>query len=34
MSVSVAGDELTLADPNPHADLDSGRIVTVNRRVK
>jgi hypothetical protein len=34
MSVSLAGDELTLTDPNPHADLDFGRIVTVYRRVK
>ena len=34
MSVSLAGDEVTLTDPNPNADLDSGRIVSVYRRVK
>jgi hypothetical protein len=41
MSVSLAGDELTLTDPKdgqpfyaPNADLDYGRIATVYRRVK
>jgi hypothetical protein len=33
MSVSIAGDELTLLDPNPNAGLGQGRFVTVYRRV-
>jgi hypothetical protein len=33
-SVTVAGDELTLVDPNPPDDFDQGRMVTVYRRVK
>jgi hypothetical protein len=33
MSVSIAGDELTLLDPNPDAGLGQGRFVTVYRRV-
>ena len=33
-SVSVAGDELTLVDPNPPGGFDQGRMVTVYRRVK
>ena len=34
MSLSIVGDELTLVNPNPRADLDYGRVVTVYRRVK
>jgi hypothetical protein len=35
MSISIAGDELTLIEQNPSADLDHGRqFVTVYRRVK
>ena len=34
MSVSIAGDELTLVDPNPNAGLGPGRFVTVYRRVR
>jgi Lipocalin-like domain len=33
-SVSVAGDELTLVDPNPPDGFDQGRMVTVYRRVR
>jgi hypothetical protein len=34
MSVNIVGDELTLVSPNPNADLDYGRVVTVYRRAK
>jgi Lipocalin-like domain len=35
MSISIAGDELTLMEQNPSADLNEGRrFVTVYRRVK
>lgn len=34
MSVSIAGDELTLVDPNPNAGLGQGRFVTVYRRAR
>jgi hypothetical protein len=33
-SVSVAGDELRLIDPNPPDGFDQGRMVTLYRRVK
>jgi lipocalin-like protein len=33
MSISIAGDELTLVDPNPNAGLGQGRFVTVYRQV-
>jgi hypothetical protein len=34
MSINLTGDELTLTDPNPHADSDFGLIRTVYRRVR
>ena len=34
MSISLAGDQLTLIDPNPPADFKQGRVETVYRRLK
>lgn len=34
MSISIAGDQLTLVDPNPNAGLGQGRFLTMYRRAR